>query len=54
MANASFLGAERRPDGERTFRLVEGESLETGYGKDLYYATFGEREEMSVHGHASE
>jgi hypothetical protein len=31
-----FLRAERRSDGQRTFRVVEGEPLETSYGKDLY------------------
>lgn len=40
MQNAMFLRAERRPDGTRTFRLVEGEPLQTSYGKDLYDAIF--------------
>ena len=31
-----FLRAERRPDGARTFRVVEGEPLQTSYGQDLY------------------
>jgi DNA mismatch repair ATPase MutS len=31
-----FLRAERRPDGERTFRLVPAEPLATSYGPDLY------------------
>jgi DNA mismatch repair ATPase MutS len=31
-----FLRAERKEDGERTFRLVEGEPLQTSYGKDIY------------------
>jgi hypothetical protein len=35
-----FLRAERRPDGTRTFRLVEGEPLETSYGADLYREVF--------------
>jgi DNA mismatch repair ATPase MutS len=34
--NTLFLRAERRSDGQRTFRVVEGEPLETSYGKDLY------------------
>jgi DNA mismatch repair ATPase MutS len=37
---ALFLRAERRPDGTRTFRLVEGEPLETSYGEDLYKEVF--------------
>ena len=36
MKNAIFLRAERMPDGARTFRLVEGEPLQTSYGEDLY------------------
>lgn len=38
-----FLRAERRPDGTRTFRMVEGEPLPTSYGEDLYRRIFGER-----------
>jgi hypothetical protein len=37
---AVFLRAERRYDGTRTFRLVEGEPLETSYGEDLYREIF--------------
>jgi DNA mismatch repair ATPase MutS len=40
MKNAIFLRAERRADGERTFRLAEGEPLQTSYGKDLYDKVF--------------
>lgn len=35
-----FLRAERLADGTRTFRLVEGEPLETSYGQDLYVKIF--------------
>ena len=35
-----FLRAERRADGTRTFRLVEGEPLDTSFGEDLYYELF--------------
>lgn len=35
-----FLRAERKADGTRTFRLVEGEPLETSYGGDLYREIF--------------
>lgn len=41
MAAALFLRAERRPAGERTFRVVEGEPLPTSYGEDLYRRIFG-------------
>jgi len=36
-----FLRADRRDDGHRTFRLVEGEPLPTSYGPDLYDRIFG-------------
>lgn len=39
--NAVFLRAERKPDGSRTFRILEGEPLPTSYGKDLYSRIFG-------------
>src|SRR6266496_1377553 len=35
LANAIFLRAERRTDGTRTFKLTEGEPLQTSYGEDL-------------------
>jgi len=42
METALFLRAERRPDGGRTFKLVEGEPLATSYGEDLFRRIFGE------------
>ena len=36
-----FLRAERRDDGQRTFRLLPGEPLPTSYGEDLYREVFG-------------
>jgi len=39
-----FLVAERRADGERTFRVIEGEPAQTSYGKDLYHSVFGNPE----------
>lgn len=41
MGNALFLRAERLADGKRTYQLVEGEPLQTGYGEDLYCEIFG-------------
>ncbi len=41
LANAIFLRAERRTDGTRTFKLTEGEPLQTSYGEDLYKSIFG-------------
>jgi len=41
MQNACFLRAERQPDGGRTFKLGEGEPLQTSYGEDLYNRIFG-------------
>jgi hypothetical protein len=34
--DAMFLRAERQADGKRTFRLLEGEPLQTSYGEDRY------------------
>lgn len=41
MENAIFLRAERQDDGARTFRVKEGEPLQTSYGQDLYVNIFG-------------
>lgn len=35
-----FLRAERKSNGERTFKVVEGEPLRTSYGEDLYRKIF--------------
>ncbi|MGD0275172.1 MAG: DNA mismatch repair protein MutS [Syntrophales bacterium] len=40
MRTAIFLLAERQPDGGRTFKLIEGEPLQTSYGEDLYKTIF--------------
>lgn len=42
--NILFLRAERQNDGERTFKIVEGEPLETSYGQDLYNRIFVSKE----------
>jgi DNA mismatch repair ATPase MutS len=39
--NAFFLRAERQADGTRTFKLIEGEPMQTSYGEDLYNKIFG-------------
>lgn len=41
MENAMFLRAERQTDGGRTFKIIEGEPLQTSYGEDLYHRIFG-------------
>jgi len=41
MENAIFLRADRQTDGRRTFKLIEGEPLQTSYGEDLYHRIFG-------------
>jgi DNA mismatch repair ATPase MutS len=41
MEGAIFLRAERQSDGKRTFKLTEGEPLQTSYGEDLYNRIFG-------------
>ncbi len=38
--NVIFIRAERRPDGTRTFKLIEGDPLSTSYGEDLYKKIF--------------
>lgn len=40
MAETLFLRAERTADGTRTFRMIEGEPLETSYGEDVYRQVF--------------
>jgi DNA mismatch repair ATPase MutS len=40
IASALFLRAERKTGGERTFKIVKGEPLETSYGEDLYNKIF--------------
>lgn len=37
-----MLRAERRQDGTRTFRIVEGAPSQRSHGEDLYYRVFGE------------
>jgi DNA mismatch repair ATPase MutS len=41
LAGATFLRAERLPDGTRPFKLIQGEPLQTSYGEDLYNWIFG-------------
>jgi DNA mismatch repair ATPase MutS len=49
MENALFLRAERQMDGSRTFKLIEGEPLQTSYGEDLYDKIFrSEKGDMKV------
>jgi DNA mismatch repair ATPase MutS len=38
--NTLCLRAERQPDGERTFKVIEGEPLQTSYGEDVYAKIF--------------
>jgi hypothetical protein len=38
--NCLFLRAERQSDTQRTFKITEGEPLQTSYGEDLYYKIF--------------
>lgn len=41
LTNALYLRAERQANGTRTFKLIEGEPLQTSYGEDLYEKIFG-------------
>jgi hypothetical protein len=45
--DAVFLRAERQTDGRRTFKLLEGEPLQTSFGADLYEEMFGSAAESS-------
>lgn len=40
MENVIFLRAERKDNGERTFRVIEGAPLQTSFGEDLYREVF--------------
>ncbi len=40
MGSTLFLRAQRQADGTRTFRLIEGEPLETSNCADLYKSVF--------------
>jgi len=50
MGNVIFLRAERQADGTRTFKLIEGEPLQTSYGDDLYKRIFGKEGVKSKEG----
>jgi hypothetical protein len=43
LSHALFLQAERREDGERTFKIVAGTPSQTSFGPDLYEKVFGAR-----------
>lgn len=45
--DAIFLRAERRPDGTRTFRIVEGRPLRTSFGEDVYREVFQDDREKA-------
>jgi hypothetical protein len=38
--SALFLRAERKASGERTFRIIEGQPMQTSFGMDLYQEIF--------------
>jgi len=40
MATALFLRAEREAEGVRTFKLIQGQPLQTSFGADLYQEVF--------------
>ncbi|HBR01821.1 MAG TPA: hypothetical protein DD738_04350 [Ruminiclostridium sp.] len=39
---SQFLRAQRLDGGERTFKVVPGEPLQTAFGEDLYHKIFGQ------------
>ncbi|MEA5015403.1 MAG: DNA mismatch repair protein MutS [Candidatus Limiplasma sp.] len=42
LPDATFLQAERKEDGRRTFRIVPGRPSQTGFGDDLYQRIFAD------------
>lgn len=40
LPNALFLRAERKSGGRRTYKLFEGQPLQTSFGEDVYKAVF--------------
>lgn len=44
MQNSLFLQADRKSDGTRTFKLIQGEPSPTSYGHDLYFEVFRTRD----------
>jgi hypothetical protein len=44
-----FLRAERKSDGTRTFRLLEGDPLPTSHGRDSYERIFGQGATVPAH-----
>jgi hypothetical protein len=47
LAGSLFLRVERQDDGQRTFRLLPGEPLETSFGTDLFKEVFNAKEVAS-------
>jgi DNA mismatch repair ATPase MutS len=41
LPTVAFLRAERLEDGKRSFRIIPGDPLKTGFGEDVYQAVFG-------------
>jgi DNA mismatch repair ATPase MutS len=48
IGSAFFLRAERQADGARTFKLNEGEPLETAFGGDLFQEVFGAQKSLTA------
>ncbi len=46
--HTQFLQAERRENGERTYRITEGEPGKTGYGMELYEKIIGSETESNA------
>ncbi|HEY9076078.1 MAG TPA: hypothetical protein VIO61_06010 [Anaerolineaceae bacterium] len=42
MDEAIYLRADRKPDGSRSFKLLEGSPLPTSFGVDVFHEVFGE------------
>jgi len=49
-----FLQAERLPDGQRTFRMIEGRPSPTSFGQDLYLRIFEDGSALMLSGKETE
>jgi hypothetical protein len=47
--DVAFLRAERRDDGSRSFRLMEGTPLRTSFGEHLYRDIFESTSDTRLH-----
>jgi hypothetical protein len=49
-----FLRAERKADGTHTYRIIEGDPLETSHSEDLFHKIFDQTLMDGINGEESE